>query len=269
MIYFNRLILTFLIIVSCGTGKLKLLCSINNSLKEVSASELVKGSDLVWVIEDNGNKDHLYGLTFEGKIKSSINIKNAKNEDWEDLTSDNEGNIYIGDFGNNRKKRKDFTIYKILHKDLIKDNAMATQIEFKLPKKEKSKDFEAFFLLNDHFYIFSKERTNTHVYKIPNKEGKHEAELVTKYKFDSKNIRITSADIASDGSIILLNHTQSWLLTDYPEDQFFSGTIEILKFNHNSQKEGICFFPKEKNVLISDERTGSEGGNFYLMEFKN
>ena len=185
---FNRLILTFLIIVSCGTGKLKLLGSINNSLKEVSASELVKGSDLAWVIEDNGNKDHLYGLTFDGKIKSSINIKNAKNEDWEDLTSDNEGNIYIGDFGNNRKKRKDFTIYKILHKDLIKDNAVATQIEFKLPKKEKSKDFEAFFLLNDHFYIFSKERTNTHVYKIPNKEGKHEAELVTKYKFDSKNI---------------------------------------------------------------------------------
>ena len=38
---------------------------------------------------------------------------NALNIDWEDLTSDSIGNIYIGDFGDNKKERKTYVIYKV------------------------------------------------------------------------------------------------------------------------------------------------------------
>jgi len=48
-----------------------------------------------------------------GNIKRSINISNAKNIDWEDLTQDDFGHFFIGDFGNNNNKRNDLTIYKI------------------------------------------------------------------------------------------------------------------------------------------------------------
>ena len=269
MIYSNRLIAVLFILISCSTGKLTILGSIDNDLEEVSAAELVKGSNLVWVIEDNGNQDNLYGLSFEGDIKTSIDIKNAKNKDWEDLTSDEEGNIYIGDFGNNSESREDFIIYKILKEDLDKKEAHAIQIEFNLPKKKDSRDFEAFFLLNNSFYMFSKEHEKTKVYKVPNKKGKHTAELVKEHNFKEKHVRITSADIASDGTVVLINHKKLWLLKDYPSDRFFDGKIEIVDFEHNTQKEGVCFFPKEKNVLISDERNGPEGGNFYMLKVKN
>lgn len=43
-------------ITSCNTGKLNLLVSICNDL-EASAIEIVKGSNLIWVIEDGGNKN--------------------------------------------------------------------------------------------------------------------------------------------------------------------------------------------------------------------
>ncbi|WP_411767334.1 hypothetical protein [Winogradskyella sp. A3E31] len=269
MFYSNRLIILLFILISCHTGKLTLLGSINSGLKEVSAAELVNGSNLAWVIEDNGNANNLYGLTYEGKIEKSIDIINSENDDWEDLTSDEKGNIYIGDFGNNSESRQHFTIYKVSKNDLKKQDVKADKIEFTLPKKKNSRDFEAFFLLNNHFYIFSKEHKETTVYKIPNIEGKHRAEFVLKHDFKSKHIRITSADIATDGTIVLLNHKKMWLLKDYPEDQFFDGKIEEIDFNHNSQKEGICFFPKEKNVLISDERKGADGGNFYLLKIKD
>lgn len=72
------------------------------------------------MVNDSGNKSVLYGLDGEGSIKRSIKI-NAKNRDWEDLTIDPEGNIYIGNFGNNENDSKQLSIYKI-HADSITSN---------------------------------------------------------------------------------------------------------------------------------------------------
>ena len=90
--------------MSCQTGKLEVIGDISDSLKEVSAVETVFNSKLLWVIEDAGNKNVVYGLHENGSISKSITITNCKNNDWEDLTSDTLGNLYIGDFGNNKKK---------------------------------------------------------------------------------------------------------------------------------------------------------------------
>ena len=113
MLYHLHKILAFSILLnSCQTGKLHVIVDLPNSLKEASAIETVYGSNLLWTIEDSGNKNNLYGLNKNGKTVKDIDISNASNIDWEDLTSDNSGNLYIGDFGNNSKNRDDFTIYK-------------------------------------------------------------------------------------------------------------------------------------------------------------
>lgn len=267
MIYVKRLIFLLLIGTSCqSTGRLTIEADITNDLKEVSAAELDLQSDIIWVIEDAGNKPNLIGLNANGKPTKIIRINNAKNHDWEDLTSDKQGNIYIGDFGNNNEKRKKFKILKVKHTDLSKDEAIAEIVEFTLPKKQGSKDFEAFFIYNNSFYIISKESKKICVFKVPNVIGKHEAVAVTQHKFKGKNNRITAADISADGKIIvLLNHDKIWKLSDFKGDDFFSGTIENLDFNHNSQKEGICF-KTNSSVIITDERKGSQGGNIYSFK---
>jgi hypothetical protein len=267
MIYFKRLIFLLLISMSCqSAGKLKIEADITNGLKEVSAAELDLQSDILWVIEDAGNRAKLIGLNAKGKRTRTIKINNAKNNDWEDLTSDKQGNIYIGDFGNNNEKRKKFKILKVKYADLSKDEAIAEIIEFTLPKKQGSKDFEAFFIYNSTFYIISKETNKFSVFKVPNVIGKHKAEAVTEHKFKGKNNRITAADISADGkTIVLLNHDKLWKLTDFKTDNFFSGTIEKHDFNHNSQKEGICF-KTNSSVIITDERQGSMGGNIYSFK---
>ena len=107
------LLLVIPLMLSCDTGKLHLVASLDNDLKEASAIEMVKGSNLLWIIEDSGNKNNIYGIDLKGNMIKNIDIDNAVNVDWEDLTSDSLGNLYIGDFGNNSKSRKHFTIYKI------------------------------------------------------------------------------------------------------------------------------------------------------------
>ncbi|WP_426431478.1 hypothetical protein ACPX19_03335 [Winogradskyella sp. HB-48] len=267
MLKFKKLLLIIFFTVSCqSSGQLKLEGSINNALEEASAAETIPQSPLIWTIEDAGNDNNLYGLNTSGKIVKQIAVLNASNIDWEDLTSDEQGNLYIGDFGNNNEKRKHFRILKINHKDLSKKVTNADIIEFTLPKKQDSKDFEAFFLFEDSFYIFSKETKKFIVLKVPNSPGKHEATIITDFNLDGKDNKITSADISDDGkSIVLLNHDKLWKITGFEKDDFFSGNIEELGFDHNSQKEGICF-KNSSQVYITDERNGVEGGNIYSFK---
>ncbi len=262
----NKFLLLFIFsIISCKTGKLTVIADINSSLKEASAIELVKNSDLLWTIEDAGNKNNLYGLDLKGRIVKDIDISNAKNEDWEDLTSDKYGNIYIGDFGNNNKKREKFTIYKIEDLEHIVDKTNAKLIDFTLPKDVKSEDFEAFFLLNDYFYIFSKENSTSILIKVPNTIGTHIAELVTDFNLEGKHHKITSAAISpNEDVVVLLNHDKLWKLSNFKPDHFFKGKVEELEFEHDSQKEGICF-KNDSIVYITDERDKNEGGNMYTF----
>ncbi|MEW4923814.1 hypothetical protein [Algibacter sp. 2305UL17-15] len=255
------LTLFFFIFSSCDTGKLTVIADLPSSLKEASAIEKVINSDLLWTIEDSGNKNNIYGLDLKGNIVKDIDISNSSNIDWEDLTSDNKGNLYIGDFGNNSRNRDDFTIYKVSNLDA--DKTTAERINFMLPKKMNSEDFEAFFLFNNYFYIFSKENKSSVLLKVPNTIGKHTAELITDFKLKGKRVKITSADISDDGkTIVLLNHDKLWKITNFKSDNFFKGAIEELKFDHNSQKEGVCF-KDNTTVFITDEKNKSEGGNLY------
>jgi hypothetical protein len=251
-------------VTSCESyGRLTIEGDITNSLTEVSATEVCPNSDIVWTIQDAGNSNNLFGLNEKGHIIRNIDISNADNIDWEDLTSDSDCNIYIGDFGNNNKKREIFRILKIKYNDLINSSTTAGIIEFTLPKSIESKDFEGFFLFKNSFYIVSKENKEFSVFMVPNEIGKHQAILRSSFNLKGKNNKITSADISGDGkTVILLNHDKLWKISNYENDDFFSGDIEKLSFKHNSQKEGISFKTNSK-VLLTDERNGSEGGNIY------
>lgn len=262
----KHLLIISLIFFSCDTGKLEVVADIPNNLEEASACELMPTSKLVWVIEDAGNNNHIYGLDLKGQIKKDLVVLNSKNQDWEDLTSDGDGNLYIGDFGNNSKKRKQFTIYKISNPEQSEGEVRATKINFELPKGKNSEDFEGFFIYQNSIYIFSKESKNCVMLKVPNSAGNHVAEIAKEFNLEGKQNHITSADISDNGrKVALLNHEKVWILSDYENDDFFGGKIEALPFNYSSQMEGVCF-KNNSTLYITNESNGSEGNNIY--EFK-
>lgn len=279
----NKFLLFFLLLASsCDTGNLEVICDLPKTLNEVSGTEIAPNSDLIWMLNDSGNKPKIYGLNKKGTIQKELKI-DAKNNDWEDLTSDRKGNLYIGDFGNNLSDRKNLTILKINASDLKSDSKVAIErISFKYPnqkkipskKKNRYFDCEAFFYFNNNLYLFTKSRVKgnfgkTDLYKIPAEKGQHEAQFISSFNTcPDLHCWITSADISADGKkVILLNHKSAWLFTNFKGDDFLNGTVKELQFEHQSQKESISF--KDNSTLyITDERSHGIGGNLYEFSIK-
>lgn len=263
--------------INTNTVKLK--------LKEASGVEVSSASELIWILEDSGNKNNVYGLNSDGKIKQTVKIENATNVDWEDLTSDNAGNLYIGDFGNNDNARKDLCIYKINSDNLKQDVATSSekisfyypeQTEFPPKKSGLLYDAESFFEHNGNFYIFTKNRSkgfdgSVFLYKIPNKEGNHKAQLLGTFQACNiyKKCAITSADISPDGkTVAILSASRVYLLTNFSSDDFLSGKTEEFELPEVTQKEGICFKDNE-TLLIVDEKDKKTGGNLYEIKISD
>lgn len=262
----------------------KTLYSLPKKLKEVSGITYFPDSKLIYTLEDSGNKNAIYAINQAGKLDKTITITNAKNVDWEDITKDKNGNIYIGDFGNNDNERKDLCIYKVNKNQLSKDQASAEykisfsypeQTEFPPKKKEMFYDVEGFFEYQNYFYLFTKNRSKgfdgtAFIYKIANKPGLQKAIKIGEFKTcnNYNHCVLTSATISPDGKkVVLLSHDKIVLFKGYKGDLFHKGTQTEIKLNHFSQKEAIVF--KDNNtLLIVDEKTNKVGGNVYEFKLK-
>ena len=270
---------SFLLFLSCNSsGQLNVIADLPKVLEEVSGTEITKKSKFIWMLNDSGNQPKLYAVSKKGKIKKEIFVK-SKNRDWEDLTSDEKGNLYIGDFGNNQNKRKNLTVLKVDKKYLNKRNAEVEKIRFRYPnqykfppeKKNLYFDTEAFFYLKNYLYIFTKSRVQnkygkTFLYKVPAKKGDYVAELIGEFENCSDlECWITSADISPKGDkVVLLSQRNILVFSGFNKDDFFSGKVEKIELLHRSQKEGITF--KDNNtLLITDEKAHGSGGSLYEL----
>jgi len=274
-------LLSVLFLLSCTNfGELKLISNLSKNLEEVSGTEVVLNSKLIWMLNDRGNKSKIYGVSKKGKIIKVLKV-NAKNNDWEDLTSDEKGNLYIGDFGNNESRRKNLTILKVNSKDLSNSKKVEVEeIRFYYPNQTnfppKTKqlffDAESFFYYKKSFYIFTKSRVKsefgkTSLHRIPALKGNHKAEFISDFSnCKSMDCWITSADISDDGKkVALLSPSAVLIFSNYNKDDFLSGKLTKIPLNYNSQKEGITF-KDNKTLLITDEKSHGTGGNFYELK---
>jgi hypothetical protein len=239
----------------------------------------------LWTHNDSGGKPILYGIdTTSFEIVQQITLANAKNKDWEDVCTDGE-KVYVGDFGNNKGKRKNLRIYifplseipeegdATITVDSIRFN-FADQTEFKYEKQNHDYDCESIFATDDYLYMFSKgwATGTTRLYRLPKDPGTYAAEVVN--GFDSQGL-ITGADYDRESkTLVLVGYVKDiWLPFLYLIYDFDDAGVKLShrRFElHNylgTQTEGICFYEKGK-CFLSSETSPTSISRVFTIDFR-
>jgi WD40 repeat protein len=264
--------------------QLQTLATLPKAALEISG--MVYTSQGFWVHNDSDNGSFLMLMTDKGLVKAVKKITGVANYDWEDLSSDAKGNLFIGDIGNNANTRRTLQIYKVRNPlDTQEMRVAAETIEFSYPDQTAFPpknnrliyDAEAIVYFNDSLFIFNKNRSvpfdgMVRVYKVPAKAGKYQAQLSDSIRLGGKNSLtswITGAAISKDGKqLALLSSDKIWVFSDFKRSQFFKGSVSVLKLNHFSQKEAICYDDKNQ-IFVADELFEKIlGGKLYRVSQK-
>lgn len=244
-----------------------LLTALPISIIESSGVETTGISGEAWTHNDSGGLPEIYKVDTAGNLLGTVFLSGVTAIDFEDITRDSIGNIYVGDFGNNAGIRTDFRIYKISTPDsFLNDTIIPQQISFVYSTNDTLQilDCEAFFHFNQSLYLFTKSHNSgeyTQLYMLPDLTGAYTAILVDSFYFSSS---ITAADISPDGNTIaLLSYGKIYLLNAFTGNNFFSGNVSSFTIPL-SQTEGLAYINNEE-FYITDEKYMTIGGNLYYL----
>jgi hypothetical protein len=231
---------------SIFTGKL------SDSITETSG--LIAFDGLLWTHNDDHDTT-LYGLDKKGQIQKKITLQGIKNNDWEEISQDSLY-FYIGDFGNNYKgNRQDLQILRIDKKSVLENAPIIDTIAFSYEnqtdfsvQKANTTDFdcEAFVVLQDGIYLFSKQWTSgkTNVYALPKNPGTYIAQL--KETLNVKGLITGATVLPMKKGIVLCGYSKMlqpfvYLFYDYENNAFSTGNQRKIKIELPfHQVEGIA-----------------------------
>lgn len=239
-------------------------------LDEISGMDFLNDTTLI-AHNDGGNEPLLFLLDLTGQIQGVVRVNNATNEDWEDITVDDQF-IYIGDIGNNLNERKKLTIYKVKIEDVLALKVVepekitfnyAEQLAFPPDKKGQFFDAEALAVKDDTLYLFTKNRSRptdgtSWVYKIPTAAGDYSVSKCAEIFIGKGGLLVdalTAADIVGDEFFLM---TYNRVLIKKCVNGEFVGE-ELINFKTYSQKEALVVKSKME-IYVADEKQIMLGG---------
>ncbi|CAA9221298.1 MAG: hypothetical protein AVDCRST_MAG95-553 [uncultured Adhaeribacter sp.] len=214
---------------------------------------------------DAGNAPELFLINRKGQLLRTIEVPGATNLDWEDITRDTKGNLYICDTGNNNNKRTELQIYKFSLKSPDKAEKITLHYPDQKPgaksKKGASFDVEATFWCRNKIYLLTKDRVNgnqTKLYEVPDQPGNHEAKLRGTYPVNGK---VTAADLSPDQKKLVLLSTGQLHVYQPKGTNFLQNKIATVALKSVGQTEGVAFTDNQ-TVVFTNEK-----GDLYQYSF--
>ena len=201
-------LVTFLFLCSSYSQKLTKDISLSKKIDETSGLEIIDGQFITH--NDSGGDPKLYYLDKKGKIVFERTLEGVKNNDWEDITKDDQF-IYVANMGNNFDTRKNLSIVKT---PIDPSSSEAELIEFNYPEQVKfttaynqsQYDAEALITIDDYLIILTKNKLKkiTEIYALPKISGKYEAKKIG--SLNTQSI-ITGGDYDPDTKLLALTGT--------------------------------------------------------------
>ncbi len=230
--------------------------------------------EVLWTHNDSGDKARIYAIDLVGDIIKpkkakkdfkGIKIPDTVNIDWEDITTDDNGNLIIAACGNNENARRDLALYLIREPNpyLIEESRSLQIYPFEWPDQKefpalvRNFDCEAVFFAMGKIHLLTKHEKDgfTKLYRFDSLEPN---KLNTPILIDTFDIRgkVTGADYSQTLSLLaILTYNGVWTFdVNGSSDDFFNGQIAWLPLDRSitNKVEGICIV--DNDLYISNEQ---------------
>lgn len=243
-------------------------------------SGLINLQGEIWTHNDSGDDEDLYQIDMStGEVIRTVEVVNADNVDWEDITMD-DTYVYIADVGNNDGSRTDLKIYRVLQSDIAEnDEVSADEISFHYSDQTSFEpsyhntnfDCEAVLHYQGNLYLFTKNWIDyqTNCYVVPKTPGNHEAALHA--SFDAGFLTSGACYVPASETVALIGYTSSggsftWLFKEFDDDDFFSGESTKLIWTVLSQIEGVCDAGTNDIYISSEQFSGFLDPTLYFLD---
>lgn len=227
----------------------------NPAIEESSGLVHVK-KDLFWTHNDDEDYN-LYLINLKGDTRYRWPVK-IQNNDWEDITTDSNGYLYIGNFGNNFNLRRKVSIWKL---DPFERNRVypiiihyAEQGEFAPPIPGFNNfDVEGMVYHEDSLYLFTKNKNEKgfNVYAVADKPGHANPKIRQSV---SINGMVTGACLSPDHKhLALLTYQRIYFFKIEPGFRIADAPYECIPIWKGRQMEAISWF-RNDSILVSNEQ---------------
>ncbi len=220
----------------------------------LAASQRYRG--VYWTHNDSDHPPELFAIDSLGTVLKVFRVSGAKNEDWEDLTLDPDGNLYIADTGDNDGVRNSVVVYRLREPDPFGVDTVVTaedSLRLRYPSGVHY-NCEAVFWKGGRLYLLTKTasfRDSTVCFSVDvGKTGVGVVELVREGARSDVNL-VTAAEYSpAKRRLAVLSYTQLIILG--PEvDPFPYARKRTQAGISLGQCEGVCW--NGSNLMVVNE----------------
>lgn len=156
---------------------------------------------LLWIEEDSGNPERIYGITLSGTAVATVDVSNAENRDWEDIALAR-GRIWLADIGDNRATRSSVQIYSFPEPDPSATSVSASRLTLTYP--DGPHNAEAMFVdgVRRKLFIVTKQDGTAGVYRASIAGSTADATRQLRLVQTLDLNRVTAADLDGSGIVI-------------------------------------------------------------------
>ena len=231
---------------------------------------------------DSGGEPSLYVFNEDGEIIETIGLnKNPdfeiENNDWEDITNDNEY-LFVADTGNNFGNRDNLNIIRVskgtdFMVDGIIEISYSDQESF-FPRPKHKYDAEAIIVIEDKIALFSKDRENlnTDLYLVD--KNRNGSQILTSEVSYNVNTLITGGDYDEDRNLLALvsynfkGNQYLLLFENFKLNNLENNTFKKLKIPlEQAQIEAVKIID-EKTFWVTSEDEGIGSPFMYKIKVK-
>lgn len=265
----------------------KIQCT-HPALDEISGwSHSLRFKGFHWIHNDSLDQARLFLVNTDCKVLQEVKTPQATNIDWEDLTLDRQGRIYVADSGNNFNWRSKLTLYVFQEPQLTPQSSQSffssisllKKIDFQFPHQpryppqnleKRCYDSEALFMINSDLYLLTKcfYGGQTSVYRLPNPLASSSSLLTLEWiqdlpvglKLPPFAYRVTAAEYLSKTQTLAVLSYQSIVLFSVTFDSTSSKPIfhptHFFPLNPRQyrQVEAISWLDPHTLILANEQR---------------